>query len=125
MGFFQPKKDRCDLCCSYEVGQVSEADMAEHNAKKLAAREAKNQDKSEENPNHSVWTMDVQAVLICPRLNASALYYKTKLASHNFTMFNVKTKEVKCFFLGRNPSGLIIKCVCYMHSKNPFICNRK
>ena len=42
--------------------------------------------------------MDVQAVLLTPRLNASALYYKTKLASHNFTMYNLKTKDVMCYY---------------------------
>ena len=95
--FDQPKKDRCDTCVSNETGNCDADKFTEHIAKKTSARNAKNEDKVDQDTSHSVWTMDVQAVLISPRLNASALYYKTKLASHNFTMYNLKTKEVKCF----------------------------
>ena len=42
--------------------------------------------------------MDVQAFFVSPKLYASALYYKTKLASHNFTMYILKTKQVKCYY---------------------------
>ena len=36
--------------------------------------------------------------MIAPRLQASALYYKTKLSCHNFTMYNLKSGEVVCYF---------------------------
>ncbi|KAJ8894406.1 hypothetical protein PR048_007057, partial [Dryococelus australis] len=36
-------------------------------------------------------------VEVAPLLKASALYYKTKLVVYNFTMYNLGTKEVKCF----------------------------
>ena len=104
--FYQPKKDRCDTCVSNETGNCDEDKFNEHIAKKTSARNAKNQDKTDDDPTHSVWTMDVQAVLIAPRLNASALYYKTKLASHNFTLYNLKTKEVKCFFWDETQADL-------------------
>ena len=42
--------------------------------------------------------MDVQAVLMLPHLYASALYYKTKLASHNFTIYNLKTNVVRIYY---------------------------
>ena len=45
----------------------------------------------------SVWTADVQAVLICPKTQASAMYYKTKLQVHNFTCFNLGNKEGYCY----------------------------
>lgn len=43
-------------------------------------------------------TIDLQSVLLCPKLNASALYYKMKLAFHNFTLMDINTKEVHYYF---------------------------
>lgn len=43
-------------------------------------------------------TMDLEAVLLAPRLNASAIYYKTKLACHNFTIYDLATKDVAVYF---------------------------
>ncbi|GFN94154.1 hypothetical protein PoB_002066000 [Plakobranchus ocellatus] len=37
--------------------------------------------------------MDLQSVLLCPRTNASALYYKTKLRIHNFTIYDLITND--------------------------------
>ena len=45
-----------------------------------------------------VVTVDLQAILLCPLLKASALYYRTKLAYHNYTIFDLATKEVICYF---------------------------
>lgn len=42
-------------------------------------------------------TVDLQAVKIAPSLNASALYYKTKLCVHNYTIYNM-TNHVKCYW---------------------------
>ena len=50
-----------------------------------------------------VTCMDLQAVLLAPQMKASALYYKTKLAVHNFTVYNLATNDVVCFDV-----------VCYM-----------
>ncbi len=48
-------------------------------------------DKSKASNNIMVVCMDLQALLLCPKLKASALYYKTKLAVHNFTVYNMLT----------------------------------
>lgn len=45
----------------------------------------------------SVWTVDVQAVLIYPKTKASTMYYKTKLQVHNYTCFNLGNKEGYCY----------------------------
>lgn len=50
--------------------------------------------------------MDLQAVKVCPSLNASSLYYKTKLCCHNFTVMNVKTKHVMCYWFSEVESDL-------------------
>lgn len=44
-----------------------------------------------------VYTMDLQSVLLSPDSNVSILYYKKKLVLHNFTIYNIKTKEAFCF----------------------------
>ncbi|MES9905049.1 MAG: hypothetical protein ABW168_20530 [Sedimenticola sp.] len=102
LSLFSPKKDQCDLCCGYEAGNVSVEDYNKHIEKKDAARNAKTKDKEKcENDDTGacvVITMDVQSVLLSPRLQASAMYYKTKLACHNFTVYDLKSKEVTCYF---------------------------
>ena len=100
LGFFQPRKDQCDKCCSFKVGNVSEAEYQAHRVKKERAHEEKNNDKIVGGVDRSVsvWSMDVQAVLIAPKLHASALYYRTKLACHNFTMYHLNTKHTLCYF---------------------------
>jgi hypothetical protein len=42
----------------------------------------------------TIWTMDLQALLLCPKTLACAMYYKTKLGLHNLTFFELKTREV-------------------------------
>lgn len=63
---------------------------------KNEARSQKEKDKADPKLKH-IYTMDLQAVMVCPRMKASALYYRTKLLVHNFTIFNLKTKEGNCY----------------------------
>lgn len=99
LSLFSPKKDQCDLCCGFEVGNVPLETYNQHQERKNAARE-KGRDKTSaiENSSIKVITMDVQSVLLAPKLQASALYYKTKLACHNFTVYDLASKEVSCYF---------------------------
>ena len=50
--------------------------------------------------------MDMQTVLLCPRTKASSLYYKTKLQVHNFTLFNLNTKEGYCYLWNETEDDL-------------------
>lgn len=50
--------------------------------------------------------MDLQSLLLCPRSNVSSLYYKSKLAVHNFTFFNLKTSDGFCFLWNETEGGL-------------------
>lgn len=98
--FFQPKKDQCDLCSSYTLGNASEEIYREHINRKDSARAEKAKDKEEakQGTGTFVATMDVQAVLLAPSLLASAVYYRTKLACHNFTVYDLGTSNVVCYF---------------------------
>ncbi|CAC5412573.1 unnamed protein product [Mytilus coruscus] len=84
ISLFQPRKDQCDTCCGYEAANIDKVIYDQHIVKKEAAR--------------AVITLDLQALLMCPLLKASAMYYKTKLSCHNFTIFDMKTKDVICYF---------------------------
>lgn len=63
--------------------------------RKNRAREEKDTDKKSANKCH-VFTQDVQSPKLAPCLQASAIYYKTKLCVHNFTMYNLATRETSC-----------------------------
>lgn len=46
---------------------------------------------------HRWFTMDLQSVLLTLKLEASALYYKTKLAVHNFPLYDLQSKYGSCY----------------------------
>lgn len=50
--------------------------------------------------------MDLQSVLLYPKSNVSSLYYKTKLAVHNLTFYNLNTKSVSCYVWYEVEGGL-------------------
>lgn len=104
---YVPRKDRCDLCCAYEAGNVEEEKYREHIKRKDRAREEKTKDKEDaiQNKNYT-FTMDLQAAQICPSLNASALYYKLKLSVHNFTMYNLATHKCVNFWWNETEGDL-------------------
>lgn len=104
----QLKKDRCDICCGYEVGQILESDFQSHQHRKELARKEKSTDKlSCLEGKFNMVTMDVESVLLSPVLNASALYYKTKLTVHNFTVYDLKTRHVKCYLWDETHADLV------------------
>lgn len=73
--------------------------MAQHIKRKEQARNEKNTDKRLGIEGKCyVFTQDVQAVKLAPYLQASAIYYKTKLCVHNFTMYNLSTHESVCYW---------------------------
>ncbi|KAK6191297.1 hypothetical protein SNE40_003024 [Patella caerulea] len=100
LGIHRPKKDRCDICCGYETNNISEADYNLHMSRKNEARAEKAADKlrSEIEDHVKVVTLDLQSLLLCPLLTASSMYYKTKLGCHNYTIFDLASKDVVNYF---------------------------
>ncbi|CAG9791489.1 unnamed protein product [Diatraea saccharalis] len=93
LSLYQPKKDQCDTCCAFKAGNISEDIYRSHVIRKEAAREEKKKDKDRTLAREvHVFTHDLQSVKLCPMLQASTLYYKTKLCVHNFTLYNLATK---------------------------------
>ena len=65
-----------------------------HDNKKEEARIEKAKDKNEQ---AFVFSVDLQTVLLAPKLNVSTMYYRTKLQVYNFCFHNSKTNEGYCF----------------------------
>lgn len=108
IGLFRPKKDECDLCVGYRTGNINEQDYQKHVSMKQKARDEKAKDKKEaESGLCRVFTMDLQAVKVAPFLQASAVYYKTKLAVHNFTMYELATHDVTCYWFDESEAELV------------------
>nr|CAI5841243.1 unnamed protein product [Callosobruchus analis] len=95
LSLFRPKKDECEVCVGYRTKNISEEVYQLHQKLKDEARMQKSIDKS--SCNTSVFTIDLQSVLLSPKTNVSTMYYKTKLVIHNLTIYNLKTKEVYCY----------------------------
>lgn len=64
-----------------------------------------------------VVTMDMQSVLLCPKLLVSEQYYKQKLAIHNFTFYVKNTKDVYLYVWHEGEGGVnsnnITTCVLH------------
>lgn len=117
---FTPKKDQRDTCCSHKVGNITEDIYNAHIRSKNTARNEKvmDKDRAQKFRDVHVFTHDLQAVKLCPQLEASALYYKTKLCVHNFTMYNLGTKDVFCYWFDETNAGLtasvFISCIIHI-----------
>jgi len=51
-------------------------------------------------------TADVQAVRTIPKLNASFLYFRTKLNLHNYTIYNNSNQDIHCYVWTEINGGL-------------------
>lgn len=106
LSLFHPKKDQCDTCCAFKAGNIEAAVWEKHCMKKDDAREEKQKDKQLANTNCLVTCMDLQSLLLCPKLQASALYYKMKLGVHNFTVYNMASHEARNYLWHEGEAGL-------------------
>ena len=81
LSVFIPRKDQCDTCVKQQHVNINQTDYDAHIKAKDQARAEKNGDKEAASEKTSVWTMDLQAVLLCPQTKASAMYYLNKTNS--------------------------------------------
>ena len=84
------------MCSSHEGGNIDNEKYQDHILKKDEARKSKEADKNG----------TIRVVLLCPSLNASALYYKTKLKVHNFIVFDLQSKDAFCYLWHEAEGGL-------------------
>lgn len=104
ISFFAPKKDLCDICHKYDNSnsqekQVLEEDYQHHIKNKELARKIKNEDKkrAEGDKNYVCATFDLQQVLQVPKTEVGVAYYKLKLSTFNFTIFDLASKQGYCY----------------------------
>ena len=100
IAIFKPRKDQCNICTSYILGQYSAEQFDCHIRRKEEAQNEKKKDKrmAQDDSSVLVFTMDLQAVLLAPRLFANASYFKTKLCCHNFTLYELTSRRCVRYF---------------------------
>lgn len=87
---------------------------------KNKARQEKTNDKEEATKSANkilMMTVDMQAVQTIPKLQASCLYFKTKLNLHNYTIYNNVTQDVVCYVWPETNDGLTanVFASCHLH----------
>lgn len=79
-----------------------------HISRKNQAREEKTKDKSNAEAGEChVLTCDLMAVQLLPHCQASTIYYKMKLAIHNYTVYNLSTHEAVCYWFDETQCDLV------------------
>ena len=102
VSIFEPRKDQC---CQFQKWNTTEEIYQSHGARKNAAQAEKaNDNKLPASSRTSLVRMEIQRVFLSPSLKASALYYKTKLKVHNYTVFDLATRASACY-LWNEPAG--------------------
>lgn len=83
---YRPKKDQCDVCVGRETQNVSDEVYTAHIKRKYDAKAEMNKDKgrAQENTKLKVLAGEVQSVLLCPSIQASA--EEAKLAERLFVI---------------------------------------
>ncbi|KAJ8912160.1 hypothetical protein NQ315_006124 [Exocentrus adspersus] len=109
IGWHRPKKDQCSTCERYANSSTVEkaerqSEYEKHVADKTKSREEKQRDVSIalQDPTRVVAVYDLQSVLSTPCSEVSDFYYKSKLATYNFTIFNIANKEGSCYVWSEN-----------------------
>lgn len=99
IGFYIPKKDRCDLCEQYksqeECNQVDESLKLKYQKHLQDKTDTKTRrDAHRATPEKIVVCFDLQNVITCPRANVSNFFYKRKLNVYNMTAHCSLNKHV-------------------------------
>ena len=94
LALYRPKKDQCDLCRAHKLNHIDDEEHSKHIKMKDAARLEKEKDKKNE---EHVYTVDLQSLLLSPKSNCSALYYRRKLSVHNYCIYDLKNHDGFCY----------------------------
>nr|CAH7730724.1 unnamed protein product [Callosobruchus chinensis] len=100
----KPKKDLCDICHRYENGSTDEKismgdEYQLHLKNKNLARALKAADKERAKQKTTLCcaVFDLQQVLSVPKSEVGLAYYKLKLSTYNFTVFDLAYKDAFCY----------------------------
>ncbi|KAL4718628.1 hypothetical protein ACJJTC_005182 [Scirpophaga incertulas] len=102
--FHVPKKDQCNECHIFKLKKEPtdrEKDaFQQHQTNKEVTRVLKTQDKKDAEESNGVIVtavFDFEKVLQCPHGNINVFYYKRKLSSFNFTVFDMGKRRALCY----------------------------
>nr|CAI5851275.1 unnamed protein product [Callosobruchus analis] len=108
-GFHQPKKDQCRICVAFTKKDVKTDEYEQHIKKKDIARNEKRKDKQQAGESEGTIVsidFDLQQVLVTPSdPTNNQLFYKTRLSTYNFTVYNVVSKEGTCYMWHESEGG--------------------
>jgi hypothetical protein len=99
-----------DLCPECEIlrARHEPVNLSEHWSEKEKAMKFKRQMKAAALGDESLLlvAMDVEAALTVPKVNVGVAYFKLKMNAHNFTLYNLITKRVSCYFFSEQDANL-------------------
>ena len=97
-------KDQCDFCNSFANASDAEKEKLSekhqnHLKNKNLVQKSKELDKNEasKNADTAVCCFDLEEVLLTPHSFESCLYYKRRLNTFNFTVYDLGTRDGHCF----------------------------
>ncbi|CAG9833675.1 unnamed protein product [Diabrotica balteata] len=106
---FFNKKDQCNTFCSYRTGNITEEAWHAHQKRKQDSRDEMEKDKRKAQlGNQFTIELDFQVVKLAPFIHTNAFYYKTKLACHNLTVYNLATKHASCYWFSEDQNNQLV-----------------
>ena len=100
---FKRKKDMCNTCMAHDEGNVDDDVFAAHQKRKEQALSLKARDKAEaDNTRRMVVTADTEALLLAPLNDSGLMFFHSKLNLHNFTFYDLLTKDVLNYVWSEN-----------------------
>ena len=110
--FHKTVKDQCDLCMSYLNGKDDQqlkmkTQYEEHLNNKSLVRKIKQTDKikAETDPSLVSACFDLQEVLLTPKSFENSMYYKRRLNTFNFSIYNMANKDGFCYIWNESISS--------------------
>lgn len=114
IAFHKPIKDQCDLCYAFKNASEDEKQKTQviynnHIENKTLALESKEKDiklaQENKGENFLAACFDLKEVLMTPKAFESSLYYKRRLNTFNFSIFNLGTSDAYCYIWNESVSG--------------------
>nr|CAI5846434.1 unnamed protein product [Callosobruchus analis] len=105
ISFFLPKKNQCLLCTVYKDNdQNAKSNLQDkfekRSANKEAVRSLKDNNKRlaiDTKPYAQRACFDLQKVLVTPQSEVSTFFYKSKIATYNYTLYDMGNNEGFCY----------------------------
>lgn len=98
LSLFKPEKDQDNVCVQYEEGNMDKEAYVKRMKDMTRRQKTLDKEKYAEDESTAVLTVDLESVLLAPVLKASTLPYRTKLACHNYTIYDLHSHDAKCYF---------------------------